>query len=229
MDSADRNRIRSVRHARDLDRAGHARGSGGQTRLLGQPIRSRAGAIGLMQLMPQTWKEMRDRNGLGGDPDDPHDNVMAGTAYLRLMYDRFGYPALFAAYNAGPARYAAYLRSGAALPTETISYLATLTTGRRDRPRPASIGGRLFALRRSLIDYRPSDENNSAELFAVTGFPALTTARQAKAGSDACSAPSLPSAVSDTSVTRGAEEVVQPPNWRIMSDCRSSSARTCCL
>ena len=97
--------------------------SGGHTRLDGRPIRSPKGAIGLMQLMPETWGEMRSRLGLGNDPDDPRDNILAGTFYLRLMYDRFGYPGLFAAYNAGPGRYAEHLR-GRSLPAETIAYLA---------------------------------------------------------------------------------------------------------
>src|SRR3546814_14540828 len=43
------------------------------------------------------------------------------------MYDRFGYPGLFAAYNAGPARYERHLRTGQALPTETRDYIAQLT------------------------------------------------------------------------------------------------------
>ncbi len=97
--------------------------SGGSTTWQGRPIRSRAGAIGLMQLMPATWAEMRARYRLGDDPDDPHDNILAGTAYLRLMYDRFGYPGLFAAYNAGPGRFADHL-GGRALPAETRAYLA---------------------------------------------------------------------------------------------------------
>lgn len=42
--------------------------------------------------------------------------VLAGTAYLRLMYDRFGYPGLFAAYDAGPARYALVLAGRRQLP-----------------------------------------------------------------------------------------------------------------
>src|SRR5690606_6256971 len=100
--------------------------SGGRTTLRGRPIRSRAGAIGLMQLMPGTWAEMRARLGLGSDPDDPRDNILAGTFYLRLMYERFGYPGLFAAYNAGPGRYAAYLTGRQSLPAETIAYLATV-------------------------------------------------------------------------------------------------------
>lgn len=97
--------------------------SGGMTMLDGRPIRSPKGAMGLMQLMPPTWAEMRDRLGLGNDPDDPRDNILAGTLYLRLMYDRFGYPGLFGAYNAGPARYAAWLAGGQRLPGETIAYM----------------------------------------------------------------------------------------------------------
>ena len=100
--------------------------SGGQTMLGGRPIVSRAGAMGLMQLMPATWAEMRSSLALGSDPHDPADNIVAGACYLRLMYDRFGYPGLFAAYNAGPARYAAHLATGSALPGETNAYLRTV-------------------------------------------------------------------------------------------------------
>lgn len=118
--------------------------SGGMTALNGRPIRSRVGAIGLMQLMPSTWAAMRAWLHLGESPDDPHDNIIAGTAYLRLMYDRFGYPGLFAAYNAGPARYANHLRTGRPLPGETIAYLGQVA-GSQDTPklvasRPKSSG-----------------------------------------------------------------------------------------
>ena len=107
--------------------------SGGRARLEGRPVRSRAGAMGLMQLMPATWAEMRAAYDLGDDPYDPRDNVLAGTAYLRAMYERFGYPGLFAAYNAGPGRYASYLGSGRALPEETVVYLARITSASRRR------------------------------------------------------------------------------------------------
>ena len=100
--------------------------SGGRTMLNGRPIRSRAGAIGLMQLIPATWAEMRARLGLGSNPDDPRDNILAGTCFLRLMYDRFGYPGLFGAYNAGPGAYAAFLAGRRQLPGETVAYLATV-------------------------------------------------------------------------------------------------------
>lgn len=100
--------------------------SGGRTMLSGRPIRSRAGAIGLMQLMPATWEQMRARLQLGNDPDDPRNNILAGTGFLRLMYDRFGYPGLFGAYNAGPTAYAAFLAGRRQLPGETVAYLGTV-------------------------------------------------------------------------------------------------------
>jgi soluble lytic murein transglycosylase-like protein len=87
---------------------------------------SRKGAIGLMQIMPDTWSELRARYGLGRDPFDPHDNVLAGAAYLREMHDRYGSPGFLAAYNAGPQRYEEYLAGGRALPAETRAYVATL-------------------------------------------------------------------------------------------------------
>ena len=100
--------------------------SRGRTTLAGRPITSSAGAMGLMQLMPLTWSTMRGTLRLGADPYDPHDNIIAGTAYLRMLYDRFGYPGLFAAYNAGPTRYAAHLATGRALPAETRNYVAMI-------------------------------------------------------------------------------------------------------
>lgn len=140
--------------------------SRGRTTLDGRPIRSSAGAMGLMQLMPGTWAEMRARLGLGHDPDDPRDNILAGTFYLRLMYDRFGYPGLFAAYNAGPARYIAHLSGRAALPRETVGYLAAVAPG---APRATPIGVRqrppevLFAVRRDLpVDTGDKPEEQAA-------------------------------------------------------------------
>ena len=100
--------------------------SGGRTALASRPITSSAGAMGLMQLMPGTWAEMRSLHGLGPDPHDPHDNILAGTAFLRAMYDRFGYPGLFAAYNAGPGRYARHLAASRRLPAETAAYVAAI-------------------------------------------------------------------------------------------------------
>ncbi len=66
--------------------------------------RSHAGAIGLMQLMPDTARH------LGVNPHDPWQNVFGGAAYLRRQLDRFGnnVPLALAAYNAGPEAVAKY-------------------------------------------------------------------------------------------------------------------------
>lgn len=98
--------------------------SGGRTMLSeNRPIRSSAGAVGLMQLMPKTYAEMRSRLGLGADAYNPHDNVLAGAAYLGYLYKRYGYPAMFAAYNAGPGYLEDHLYRGRALPGETQHYV----------------------------------------------------------------------------------------------------------
>jgi len=87
---------------------------------------SHAGAMGLMQVMPATYAELRIRYGLGADPFAIRDNVMAGTAYLREMFDRYGVTGMLAAYNAGPGRWEAYVAGVRPLPAETIGYLARL-------------------------------------------------------------------------------------------------------
>ncbi len=88
---------------------------------------SHRGAMGLMQVMPATWAGLRAQHGLGADPFLPQDNILAGTAYLREMLDRFGsVPLMLAAYNAGPRRVEAHLATGQPLPAETRAYVATL-------------------------------------------------------------------------------------------------------
>ena len=84
------------------------------------------GAIGLMQVMPQTYADMRARHGLGVNPWDPRDNVLAGAAYLRLLFDRYGAQGFLVAYNAGPGRWDDYRLRGRSLPPETVAYLARL-------------------------------------------------------------------------------------------------------
>lgn len=88
---------------------------------------SSAGAMGLMQVMPDTWAELRTRYGLGRDPYEPRSNILAGTAYLREMWDRYGeVAAMLAAYNAGPARYDEHRSTGRPLLAETRAYVALL-------------------------------------------------------------------------------------------------------
>lgn len=86
---------------------------------------STKGAMGLMQIMPETWAYLRARHRLGRDPYDPRDNILAGAAYLRELHDRYGSPGFLAAYNAGPGRYEDYL-AGRPLPSETRAYVAAL-------------------------------------------------------------------------------------------------------
>jgi soluble lytic murein transglycosylase-like protein len=90
------------------------------------------GAIGLMQIMPDTWSGLRARYGLGADPFDPHDNILAGAAYLRQLHDRYGALGFLAAYNAGPGRYEDHLATGRPLPPETRAYVAAITPLLRD-------------------------------------------------------------------------------------------------
>lgn len=100
--------------------------SGGRTMLDGRPITSPSGAMGLMQVMPATFAELSSRYGLGSDPYEPRANILAGAAYLREMYNRFGPAHFLAAYNAGPGRVDEHLRTGRALPGETQRYVQAL-------------------------------------------------------------------------------------------------------
>jgi soluble lytic murein transglycosylase-like protein len=120
--------------------------SGGRTTANGEPITSPAGAIGPMQVMPRTYEELRLRYGLGPDPADPEQNILAGTAYLKELHERFGRAGMFAAYNAGPERYQAYLDGHLPLPEETRTYLAALGHVVSGNPAeaPLSSGRNLF-------------------------------------------------------------------------------------
>jgi soluble lytic murein transglycosylase-like protein len=145
--------------------------------------RSRKGAMGLMQIMPQTWSELRDRYDLGADPYDPRDNILAGAAYIRELYQRFGAPGFLAAYNAGPRRYEHHLATNRPLPDETQGYIARLAptieskqTGGKIAAvaKPSTLtGSPLFVVRiannstvdRSWLDARP-DRRSSGRAIA---------------------------------------------------------------
>jgi hypothetical protein len=102
--------------------------SGGRTMLAeNRPIVSSAGAMGLMQLMPQTYRDMHAQYGLGADPYNPHDNIVAGAAYLKWLRGKYGYPQMFAAYNDGPGHLEQRLKSAGLLPLETRNYLVRVT------------------------------------------------------------------------------------------------------
>lgn len=99
------------------------------------------GASGLMQLMPETWSDLRSKYQLGDNPFDPHDNVLAGTAYLREMLDRFGTSGFLAAYNAGPTHFEGYLAGRWPLPGETKQYLSALAQLLPDLPIESIVEG----------------------------------------------------------------------------------------
>ncbi|HEY5337971.1 MAG TPA: lytic transglycosylase domain-containing protein [Rhizomicrobium sp.] len=104
------------------------RESGGRTmKAEGVPTISPTGAVGIMQLMPGTYNDMRAEYDLGDNPADPHDSVIAGAAYLKWLHRKYGYPNMFAAYNDGPANFDKYLAGGRTLPIETIAYLSSLS------------------------------------------------------------------------------------------------------
>ena len=134
------------------------------------------GAMGLMQIMPGTWAELRGQLGLGTNPFDPHDNIFAGTAFLRAMSDRYGYPGLFAAYNAGPARYDQHLKTGTPLPAETQRYIAALARTPADAAMPPAVlsGTRLFFRLRTAQNASSDDRQmaGSGDLFVpLTTMP----------------------------------------------------------
>jgi len=84
------------------------------------------GAMGLMQVMPATYAYLSGRYRLGDDPYAPRDNILAGSAYLRELYDRYGAAGFLAAYNAGPGRYEDSFCRGCSLPEETRRYVAAV-------------------------------------------------------------------------------------------------------
>lgn len=126
---------------------------------------SSAGAMGLMQIMPQTWRALRSRHGLGNDPFAPRDNILAGTAYLREMLDRYGnIGAMLAAYNAGPGRYDEYLSGARELPAETRAYVATLAPMLNSNvtlPRLTNVAPRASDWREASLFAPPSGDTNA--------------------------------------------------------------------
>lgn len=84
---------------------------------------SSAGAIGTMQLMPDTAKD------LGVDPRDPAQNIDGGVRYLKQLQDQFGADTrvVAGAYNAGPGRMRSALAGRAELPVETSNYIASVS------------------------------------------------------------------------------------------------------
>lgn len=164
-----------------------------------RPITSQAGAMGLMQVMPDTYREMRAQYRLGTDAYDPRDNVMAGAAYLRWLYARYGYPAMFAAYNDGPGHFEDRLQRGEPLPAETQNYVSRIaaTLGTHT---DLTVGG----LHGAFVNFtRPNGEQVS---FAAT---AVGMVRAPLAGEYA---PGVNAVVTVNGETQGVQESVDDVN-----------------
>ena len=134
--------------------------TGGRTVQAGDhPITSRAGAMGLMQLMHGTYNEMRAQYGLGANPFNPRDNVFAAAGYLKWLYRRYGFPNMFAAYNGGPGTLEDHLSNGAPLPDETVNYIASVTriVG-TESVQPRADGGRHHRNLTTYASRLPQDE-----------------------------------------------------------------------
>ena len=151
------------------------------------------GAMGLMQIMPDTWAGLRIRHDLGTDPHEPRDNILAGAAYLREMHDRYGSPGFLAAYNAGPVRYDVYLATGRELPAETQLYVATLAPLIGEGQANGEVAGRLRAVpwqESPLLvardqggrDAMPSTSTRSAGRTSDDGFVVRASALAPQAG-----------------------------------------------
>lgn len=155
------------------------RESSGRHMVNGKLTTSHAGALGLMQVMPGTYDLMRSAYGLGPDPADPRDNILAGTAYIREMYDLFGAPGFLAAYNCGPACYANHLAGKQRLPQETRSYLAALTPAVRSHtPREPSLSSGAVAIEVAVVPGNTPRRGGSAKPAAPTTAPTTVVAQR---------------------------------------------------
>ncbi len=90
--------------------------------------RSRAGAIGLMQLMPMTAQELQV------DPFVPEQNIEGGVRYFSQLLEQFGGLELaLVAYNAGPGFAQRYIRGQAVLYEETRTYVKNVLASLNNR------------------------------------------------------------------------------------------------
>ncbi len=187
--------------------------SGGHAEMNGVPITSGAGAMGLMQVMPATYDELRYRYSLGDDPYDPHNSILAGTAYIRELYDLYGSPGFLAAYNSGPGRLDDYLTRNRALPDETRRYVAKIGP--------------------YIADSFPS-KRSTAELYAMNSLPTAIPAGPRYASESQTAAyvpPPRPAAAAAAPVevafappSDGDGAFDPPPGWRPSGMARSEVA-----
>ena len=153
-----------------------------------QPITSSAGAMGLMQVMPSTYQDMRLQYRLGADRYDPHDNILAGRRYLRWLSERYPYPALFAAYNYGPGNLEERMMQGGLLPAETRDYVGTVTLSLKTGD--------------AILRWKEGEVHTAGRLrrSGSTGRPAAWFVQRCRASTRPASSPSLPSGAAEQGV-----------------------------
>src|SRR5690554_7501518 len=116
----------------------------------------------------------------------PRDNIMAGTSYLREMYDSYGTPGFLAAYNAGPGRYRDWRDRGRPLPAETQAYVAKIAPLLQIGNAPAAAAsapfaqtGRISWTQSQLFTVRAKSEPDASDDNAATASPGPTPDRSA--------------------------------------------------
>lgn len=133
-----------------------------------EAARSRAGAMGVMQLMPGTARDMGVK-----DPLDPSQNIAGGVRYAKMMLDKYGDPKLAAiAYNWGPGNTDKWLSAGAdpsKLPNETRKYIASLKEGGEVRFQNTGFVDPMF----SSGDMDASNVMQRSELVELMSLPEL--------------------------------------------------------
>ena len=190
-------------------------------------VTSPAGAMGLMQVMADTYATMQARYGLGNNPYDPRDNILAGAAFMRELFDRYGAPGFLAAYNAGPARYEQYLRDGRPLPAETVTLVTALasaigstlpesqTTASFDAP-PSPEEAPIFVARRSSSTTgNPPPVSDPPDAEIPTLFAARRPSDRKPAGATADNSRSAES--SGSGPTAGTRAKVATPDTRLFA------------
>jgi len=147
---------------------------------------SSAGAMGLMQLMPGTWARQRARFGLDSDPFDPRANILAGTSYLREMYDSYGVSGMLAAYNAGPGRYEDWRDRGRPLPAETRAYVSKIAPQLQSASTATVVAStlpvqpaRVYWTQSQLFTVRSDSGDSASGSFAAAAPPQLVRAQNA--------------------------------------------------
>ncbi|MFT8657290.1 MAG: lytic transglycosylase domain-containing protein [Acetobacter papayae] len=157
--------------------------SGGHQYLHGHLTRSIHGAVGLMQIKPDTYAELAGRYHLGSDPYDPHDNIMAGSGYIHELYNRFGSPDFAGAYSCGPQCMSNHRTRGTPLPSYAVAYLAAVSPHLND-PVPgdntqiAQAVAAAEAQNWSDSDHPQSDALNDAQADTVASPPTGSDTRQ---------------------------------------------------